>query len=484
MQSTSTFPKPWGPDGSLWLLLIAAASVSLIMLSGNELWTMESRWAAVTLQMILRNDYLHPFIYNGPYYDKPLLSYWLILACAKAIGNLNEWALRLPSALASIIAVYCTYSIGQTLINRSTGLMAGWLLITLFFFDTWGRIASADMLNVAGITLAILWYIKHKDDPHFFNYLIFFIITAITCLCKGLAGIVLPLLAVAPDLFSQQGWKKHRHFSLLIAGLCGVIIYLLPFFMSAYFGDQTLKSSGLIEVFQENVKRFISPFDHAASFYAYFTYLPVYLLPWLVFFIPALFYNLWKWKELHANQRYLTQVAILFLLFFSLSGSKRGYYILPMLPFAVLVTADWLNNFLFFYHNNWSIRLQYVVYVIFIAILLWFGTVQPFYNQRDSGIWQFAEQVQKAQKIANSNQAWNDWEITVLNSAADSSAIFYLQPQHPVNAVDLHAIDRAKIIIAAKKDLHKIQPILSNYYVIVENKNSPEAAVALIPKKQ
>ena len=442
---------------------------------------MESRWAAVTLQMILRNDYLHPFIYTGPYYDKPLLSYWLILACAKAIGGLNEWALRLPSAFATILTVYCTYSIGQTLINRGTGLMAGWLLITLFFFDTWGRTASADMLNVAGITLAIWWYIKHRSYPGFFGYLVFFIIVALTCLAKGLMGLVLPLLAAAPDLFSKEGWEKHRHFSLLVAFLCGIILYLTPFLLSAYFGDQTIKSSGLIEVFQENIRRFVSPFDHSGSFYTYFTYLPVYLIPWIVFFIPALGHNFWNWKQLHINQRYLTQVAVLFLIFFSLSGSKRGYYILPMLPFAILVTADWLNNFLFFHYSAWSEKLQKVICLIFLLILCWFGIAQPLNNYPTTEIKQFAAAVHKT---AISKQPWNQWEITALKSAQDSSAIFYLKPQHAITPIEARAIDRTKIIIDVRKDLPKLQPILSNYQIIIENKNSAEASVALIPKKQ
>ena len=479
MSFTPKFTLPaklWGTDGSLCLLLAATAVIVLVMLQSNELWTMESRWAAVTLQMILKNDYLHPFLYTGPYYDKPLLSYWLILGCAKIIGNLNEWALRLPSALAAIITVYCTYKIGYLLVSRNAGLIAGWLLITLFSFDFWGRTASADMLNAAGIMLATLWYVQCRPNPSFGKYLLFFAIIALTCLCKGLIG-ALPLLIIFPDLVINQEWKKHINLSLLIALLIGAGIYLLPFFLSAYFGNQQVQTNGLVEVFRENIQRFFAPFDHHAPFYIYLIYLPLYLLPWTILLLPALGYDLWHWRSLKPNQRWLIKIIIILLLVLSLSGGKRSYYILPSLPFAILILADWLDNFLFF-RANWSRQLQKIVGVIYLLLLCWFGIIQLLNNLHTSGIWQFAAQVHK---IAEVKKPWNQWQITALKTTHDSSAIFYLQPQHEILAADLSKIDKTKIIIATKEDLAKLQLILSSYQLVAEDKKSAQATIALIP---
>lgn len=466
--------KLWGPTGSLLLLLVAAAIVVLIMLPSNELWTMESRWAAVTLQMILRNDYLHPFLYNGPYFDKPLLSYWLILGCAKLIGGLNETALRLPSALAAITTVYCIYKIGCLLVSRNAGLIAGWLLITLFYFDFWGRTASADMLNVAGIMLATWWYIKNKNNLNFITYAIFFIIIALTCLCKGLIG-ALPLLIIAPDLLLNREWKKHPLSLLLAAASVGVIVYLIPFWLSATWNTPQPQTSGLAEVFKENFQRFTAPFDHTEPFYFYLMYLPLYLLPWTILFIPALGHNVWKWRNLSLSQRWLVKIIILILLLFSLSGSKRGYYILPIIPFAALLVASWLDSYLFLRFASWSETLQKIICVIYVLLTCWFGIAQPLLNDQSTGIWAFAAQVHQA---AKTKKPWNQWEVTILKTAADNSAIFYLKPKHEVKPVTPNAIDRTKIIITTKENLLKLQPILNNYQLV----NSDNTTVALVPK--
>src|SRR4051812_48276068 len=85
------------PTNWLWF---AAIAMLIIMLGGRELWTQEARWANITWQMLYSGDYLHPYLAGAEYYDKPLLSYWLIIVFSKLTGSLTAWSLRIPSALA------------------------------------------------------------------------------------------------------------------------------------------------------------------------------------------------------------------------------------------------------------------------------------------------------------------------------------------------------------------------------------------------
>ncbi len=64
----------------------------------RELWTAENRWAEITRNMLLSGDYFHPKINGTPYFDKPLIGYWVIAITAKVTGSLNEWSLRIPNA--------------------------------------------------------------------------------------------------------------------------------------------------------------------------------------------------------------------------------------------------------------------------------------------------------------------------------------------------------------------------------------------------
>src|SRR5262245_35556093 len=91
------------------ILLAASAALFFIRLGVAELWTHEGRWAAICSHMISSGDYLHPYLFGAEYYDKPLLSYWLMIAAARLLGGLSETAMRSPSALAALLTVWCVY---------------------------------------------------------------------------------------------------------------------------------------------------------------------------------------------------------------------------------------------------------------------------------------------------------------------------------------------------------------------------------------
>src|SRR3990167_9494752 len=145
----------WGKKAKVSYLLFAAAIILLTLLGAREIWTQEHRWADIVSGMFYRHDFLRPYLGENDYYDKPLLSYWLIAAFSQ-LGGLTTWALRLPSACAGLIAIWSIYQLGTLLKDKSFGLLSGWLLLSTFYFIFWARVSSADMLNLAGILLALV----------------------------------------------------------------------------------------------------------------------------------------------------------------------------------------------------------------------------------------------------------------------------------------------------------------------------------------
>src|SRR5438093_12551361 len=78
----------WGESATIVLLLAVSTVVLLGRLGTAELWTQEGRWAAICTHMIDSGDYGHPYLLGEPYYDKPLLSYWLMIGAAPIPGRL------------------------------------------------------------------------------------------------------------------------------------------------------------------------------------------------------------------------------------------------------------------------------------------------------------------------------------------------------------------------------------------------------------
>ncbi len=322
------------------LLLLSTAMFLLFWgLGWRSLWAAEGRWAEVTREMLLSGDFFHPTIGGEPYFDKPLLTYWLRAIISAMTRTLNEFVVRLPSAIAGIIAVWATVGVGTHLWSAKTGRIAGWFLLTTYAFVFWARTGTADAENLAVIILAVAWYWSRRDRLSFPAMLVFYLIVFVGALTKGLTAVVVPVLVVLPDVLVESRWRllwRPRHF--LAFGI-GLLVYLFPFAYASLTRPSGYQSSGLGLVFQENILRYFRPIDHKGPIYLYLYELPILLLPWTPLFLGAVAGVVKGWRGLDRHTRWLVWAVILVFLFFTLSGSRRSYYILPILPFCSLLMA-------------------------------------------------------------------------------------------------------------------------------------------------
>ena len=90
----------WWREGEV--VLLAALVVGAYFLRGDALTLRgeESRWATVAREMIRTGDWVVPRQQGEPFLSRPPLGNWLIAACALARGQLDVWAVRLPTLTA------------------------------------------------------------------------------------------------------------------------------------------------------------------------------------------------------------------------------------------------------------------------------------------------------------------------------------------------------------------------------------------------
>lgn len=310
----------------------------------------ETRWFEISREMILSHDFLHPQINGQPYFDKPLLTYWLNVVAAYMMnhGVVNEFVCRIQAVLSCLLAIGCTIKLTRFISGSyQAGTLAGWLMLTTYSILLWGRLAEADMAQVAFILSAVTVYMVHRERTSLPVYLFFWFLCGLGAHAKGLPAFVTPPLLVLLDCVLRKNLKKLFHWKFVLAFLFGVIVYFIPFVLSAVTSAD-YASNGLILAFRENLMRVFNPWDHKDEpFYCYFLFVPRLLIPWTPFFILALvdFFVSWKKrKDISKNMFWLLFSILGIFLLFSISKSRRSYYILPIVPFCIMLTAIWLTG--------------------------------------------------------------------------------------------------------------------------------------------
>ena len=344
-----------------WVLIVLVLALAALLffprLGSRSLWGSEGRWAEVVREMGQSGNYFWPTINGEVYYDKPLLSYWFVAAASGLTGELNETATRLPSAVAGIAGVLLVMVLAGKLYDRRAAILSGVILATSYSYVFHARLASADMETVLGVLIVLTLFVCHEQRPRGWWVIGLWLLMALTSLTKGLIGFALPLFIMGCYSLLSDGWSVLRD-RLLRGPLSGRaawliergrwlvnwrtapalaaagLVYGLPFVMSA---ARMHSDAGLAMVFRENVLRFFEPFDHREPVYLY-TYM-IFLLaaPWSVF-LPAALAQFHSTPPSREDRFTLVYFWATFL-FFTLSGSRRSYYLLPILPAVALLLS-------------------------------------------------------------------------------------------------------------------------------------------------
>jgi 4-amino-4-deoxy-L-arabinose transferase-like glycosyltransferase len=343
-------------------VLILAAILFLVRLGARALWSSEFRWAEIAREMLVTHNYFWPTINGHVYYDKPLGSYWLVIFSTPFTGGLNEAATRLPCAIAGILAVGVLMILVRRLYDARTAILSGVILATSFSFVFFSRHASADVETLTGELAALLLFKRNEDCGGGLWVVGLWLIMAATSLTKGLLGFALPLLVIGAYSCLREGLaqffqeivrgsvadrigrliERNRWFFnwYTVAGIAvGGLVYYIPFEISSrMMGSE----KGLAMVYRENVVRFFHPFDHRGPIYLYVYVIFGLMAPWSAL-LPAALVETHSLRRANAEPARADRFALVYFwatfVFFTVSGSRRSYYILPILPAAAILVA-------------------------------------------------------------------------------------------------------------------------------------------------
>ena len=197
----------------------------------------ESRYAAISMRMVLNNNYLMPyFLPDVPFLGKPPLSFWASAIFFKIFG-FSEFAGRLPHFLALVALCYFMYFAIKKIYDEKTSAIAILILISCALFYTLHTVMTESflLLFMSMISLSFWLQLESKKSKNIYGYL-FFISCALAMLTKGPVAIIMPCLSIIIYLFLSKRWREIFNKFPIISGVIIFMIIALPwFFLAEYY---------------------------------------------------------------------------------------------------------------------------------------------------------------------------------------------------------------------------------------------------------
>ena len=322
------------------VFLLAAVMVLAFQGSRGLIEPDEGRYTNVALQILQHDDWISLYRNRDSlHFTKPPLTYWSIAASVSAFGH-NEWAVRLPMALALLASVMLAFRLGRLFMPARPWLPPLFLLaspVAYLAANTVNTDSILAALTTAGVTCYALVQFGGRSRLWLDAMWLAF---GLAFLTKGPPAL-LPLLAVAvfaiwhgqaKDLFRPLGILA---FVLVGLGWYAVVVQRHPGLLEYFLGHEVVA-----RIASDTHKR------HSQWYGAFEIYVPTLLLGTL----PALAARLAYRRQTPPASRDLRQTRFLWLWLllpltvFFLAKSRLPLYILGLMVPATLLLCRRLEH--------------------------------------------------------------------------------------------------------------------------------------------
>jgi 4-amino-4-deoxy-L-arabinose transferase-like glycosyltransferase len=305
----------------------------------------EGYYSQVAQQMLARGDWVTPYANGIRFLEKPPLMYWLTAASFRIFG-VNEFALRLPTALGVIALVWIVALTARRACGERAAIIAGLCMASSVGTYLFTRETLHDIWLVLFVSLAMFAFLKwYLEQQHSLPYaLLFYAALAGAIMSKSLVGVAFPVGIVIAFFLLSREWPKWRALyvvpgSLLFLGLA------VPWHWLA-----AVRNRGLLWYFfvNEQFLRFLGKHDppvlSSLSLLAFWLLILVWFFPWTAFLPAAIRLSR---SAADSGQRTLVNLALAWsgvILGFYTISARLEHYAFPMLPALSLLVGVALSR--------------------------------------------------------------------------------------------------------------------------------------------
>jgi len=333
------------PRAAVPILLGLGAALFLVNLGGYPLYTKgEPREAVTVINMVHGGGFLLPLRAGVEIPSKPPLMHWLAAAISILAGGVNEWTVRMPSALFAIGGLLACYMYMRRLFDARIALLSALILGTTVQYLQAGSGARVDMTLTFFMEIAFFEFILIAEGLTARRMTLYFAI-AMAVLSKGPIGLVLPVLVATTWIAFQRRTDLLRELRL---GRGALLITLLA---GGWYLAATIEGGMPFvhkQILTENLFRFFGQSSFPEGHVHRFTYMEAALvagfMPWSPLMLILVVQAARRPRTIDPRLAYLMTWFAAVLIFYNLAQSKRGVYLLALYPALASLLAIYLED--------------------------------------------------------------------------------------------------------------------------------------------
>jgi 4-amino-4-deoxy-L-arabinose transferase-like glycosyltransferase len=312
----------------------------------------EPRVAGIAAEIYLNDNWIEPKLNHRPFLEKPPLYFWADALSMQVFGR-NEFAAKLPSALAAFLGALSLFALA-----RGLGMSGFGALLSVVFLSTaaqywnYGRKCMIDIFLAVFIAFAMWGFqelCRSEKTKNTILWFIFFILTLGGALfSKGLIGVAIPCSALffylaINDFYIEKKFNL-KHWIFLFAGAALSFIPVALWIWALY--EKSGYTAVHTVVWTNNFGRFTgSHAEHVEPFWYYFPKLFEQLQPWTILLPFALWFGIRKViREKDGKSLFMLSWLIIPYLLLMVSAGKRQVYVLPLYAAEILLIANMLDQ--------------------------------------------------------------------------------------------------------------------------------------------
>lgn len=363
MASDRSSPRGTGffTDARCWIFLVLTWAIVYLpgLFRPALLDDADSVHAEASREMLFTHDWVTLYTDGLRYLQKPPLLYWAVTISYKLFG-VGEWQTRLPLALCVFGLIAATFVFGRRYFGREGGFYAAMICATSLGVFVFTRFLISDVLVAMFLTLGLYFFLRASEEAEPSRWLCWGLAAtiALNVLAKGLIAIVFPCLIIPVYLLLtgdfRKIWKLHLVSSAVLFFVIAAPWHILAAIRNPAVPNTMAKGFLWSYFVNEHFMRYIGkrvPYDYDKVELGFFwAMLLIFLVPWVVFLVPALQeipskVSAWK-SNLHSRARanlFCAIWAVMIMLFFSFS-SRQEYYSLPAIPALALLIGGWMQR--------------------------------------------------------------------------------------------------------------------------------------------